>query len=122
MLTELNENPACIECGLCREVCPVFTVTRDETVAPRGRAMLAAASMAAAGTDSPTYYQCTLCRACRIACPVGRDPEGELLRARLVASDVQTEANREMIANIRRYGNPFGALQPGEIPKKLTCC
>lgn len=117
MLSELQENPACIECGLCREVCPVFSVTRDETVAPRGRAMLAAG-----GTDSPTYYQCTLCRACRIACPVGRDPDGELLRARLVAAGLETEANREMIANIRRYGNPFGPLQPGDIPRTLTCC
>jgi hypothetical protein len=35
---------------------------------------------------------------------------------------VETDANREMIANVRRYGNPFGPLRPGEIPKKLTCC
>lgn len=122
MLTELAENPSCIECGLCREVCPIFTVTRDETLAPRGRAALAEAARAIGGADSPTYYQCTLCRACRIICPLGRDPEGELLRARLVVAGVETDANREMIANVRRYGNPFGPLRPGEIPKTLTCC
>ena len=117
MLSETRDNPACMECGLCRESCPVYEATRDEVVSPRGRAMLAAA-----GADSPTYYRCTLCRACRIVCPVGRDPEGEHLRARLVAAGLETEANRQMIANIRRYGNPFGPLAEGEIPKKLTCC
>ncbi len=117
MLIELKDNPACIECGLCREVCLVFTLTRDEVVSPRGRAILAAS-----GADSPTYYECALCRACRVACPLGRDPEGELLRARAVAGGIETAANREMIANVRRYGNPFGPLQPGEIPKSLTCC
>ena len=68
MLIELPENPACIECGLCREVCPVFTITRDEAVAPRGRAILAAVA-ADGGTDSRPTISARLCRACRIACP-----------------------------------------------------
>lgn len=117
MLTDLATNPACVECGLCREACPVFSVERRETVSPRGRAALAVNEVRAA-----SFYQCTLCRACRLVCPVGRDPAGEQLRAGLVAAGVETEANRQMIANIRRYGNAFGPLRDGEVPKTLTCC
>ena len=117
MLREPADNPPCIECGLCREVCPVFTVLRRERISPRGLAILAERGLASA-----VFYQCTLCRACRQVCPVDHDPAGEAVRARLVAQDVETEANRTMIANIREYGNPFGPLKEGEIPKTLTCC
>lgn len=117
MLVEPQDNPPCIECGLCREACPVFALLRQESLSPRGRAILAGRGVAAL-----TFYQCTLCRACQVVCPVGHDPEGEALRAGLVAQGVETEANRAMIANIRKYGNPFGPLKEGEIPKTLTCC
>ncbi|NOZ26649.1 MAG: (Fe-S)-binding protein [Chloroflexi bacterium] len=117
MLRELAENPPCIECGLCREACPIFTILRQEHISPRGLAILADQ-----GVASVVFYQCTLCRSCRVICPVGHDPAGESIRADLVARGVETEANREMIANIRQYGNPFGPLKEGEIPKRLTCC
>lgn len=117
MLNQLADNPPCIECGLCRETCPVFTVLRQEQISPRGLAILVGQNVA-----SPVFYQCTLCRACRVVCPVGHDPAGETVRAGLAAHGVETEANRAMIANIRQYGNPFGPLQEGEIPQTLTCC
>jgi Fe-S oxidoreductase len=117
VLTESVDNSPCIECGLCREVCPVFTVLRQEHISPRGLAILADQDIA-----STVFYQCTLCRACRIACPVEHDPAGESIRAGLIVQSVETEANKTMIANIRQYGNPFGLLKEGEIPKTLTCC
>lgn len=117
MLKEPEDNTLCIECGLCREACPLFTVLRQEHITPRGLAILAHR-----GISSTAFYQCTLCRACRVVCPVGHDPAGETIRAGLVAQGVEMEANRTMIANIRKYGNPFGPLQEGEIPKTLTCC
>lgn len=117
MLSNLAENPPCIECGLCREVCPLFTILRQEHVSPRGLAILADQDVA-----SVVFYQCTLCRACRVVCPVNHDPAGESIRAGLVPQGIETEANRVMIANIRQYGNPFGPLEEGEIPKTLTCC
>jgi Fe-S oxidoreductase len=115
MLSVAAENPPCIECGLCREVCPVFGILRQEQISPRGLAILADHGIA-----SVLFYQCTLCRACREVCPVGHDPDGERLRAGVVNNGVETEANKEMISNIRRYGNPFGHLEDGEIPKTLT--
>jgi Fe-S oxidoreductase len=117
MLTDLTENPTCIECGLCREVCPVFQTQRQEEYSPRGRAILGYA-----GLQTLVFYQCTLCRACRAICPVEHDPGGETLRAGLISAGIETEANQLMIANIRTYGNPFGPLAEGELPKTLTCC
>jgi Fe-S oxidoreductase len=75
-----------------------------------------------AGIQTLVFYQCTLCRTCRIVCPVGHDPSGETLRSGLIAVGEETPANQVMIANIRQYGNPFGPLAEGEIPKTLTCC
>jgi Fe-S oxidoreductase len=117
MLIELRENPNCTECGLCREVCPVFQILQQEEFSPRGRAILGSA-----GIRTMVFYQCTLCRTCRIVCPIGHDPAGETLRARLIAAGIETPANLAMIANIRQYGNPFGPLAEGELPKVLTCC
>jgi Fe-S oxidoreductase len=117
MLIDLTENPTCIECGLCREVCPVFQIRRQEEYSPRGRAILGYA-----GLQTLVFYQCTLCRACRAICPVEHDPGGETLRAGLISAGIETEANQLMIANIRTYGNPFGPLAEGELPKTLTCC
>ena len=45
MLIDLTENPTCTECGLCREVCPVFQIQRQEEYSPRGRAMLDSAGL-----------------------------------------------------------------------------
>ena len=117
MLIELDNNPACIACGLCREACPVFTILHQEHISPRGLALLSDQ-----GIPSAVFYQCTLCRSCRVVCPVGHDPFGESIRAALVAQGVETDTNRQMIDNIRAYGNPFGALREGEIPKNLYCC
>ena len=117
MLTELTNNPACIACGLCREACPVFSILRQEQISPRGLALLAERNIA-----SVVFYQCTLCRSCRVVCPVGHDPSGEAIRSVLTVQSVATDSNQQMIANIRTHGNPFGALKEGEIPKTLYCC
>lgn len=112
-----TENAACIHCGLCRESCPVFTIIRQEHISPRGLALLQEQKIA-----SVVFYECTLCRACRVVCPVEHDPSGEKIRAELVRQGIETEVNQIMVANIREYGNPFGKLAEGEIPKTLYCC
>ena len=64
----------CVRCGLCREVCPVFRVTGDERLSPRGRiAMLAAV---AEGEEWGRSFResldyCLACKACAEKCPGG---------------------------------------------------
>jgi len=44
------------------------------------------------------------------------------LRNLLTEENVQTKENEKMISKIREFGNPFGKIAKGKIPKKLYCC
>jgi L-lactate utilization protein LutB len=69
-------------------------------------------------------FSCTSCMACYQNCPVKINlPElMKKLRSYLEKENLQTETNKEMIENTRKFGNPFGKLEEGKIPKKLYCC
>lgn len=118
MNAENNMNAEkCIECGLCKANCPVFKSELTETVSPRGKALLIKEKVL-----NTVFYQCTLCNACKIECPIGIDLELEKIRGELVTNNIETNANKKMINNIRKYGNPFGKLEKNTIPKDLYCC
>jgi len=106
----------CVRCGLCKSLCPVFKVIQEETVSPRGKAIL---------LDNKIYdkiiYECSLCKACEQKCPLGLKLCTAFKKARFVLCEEgkETEENKEMIKNIREAGNPFGK----EVKKhKLYCC
>ena len=40
----------------------------------------------------------------------------------LVEKGIETEKNKEMIKNIREFGNPFGKLEKDKKIKELFCC
>lgn len=110
----------CVECGLCKMSCPVYFMMRKEMAAPRGILML---------KENEKFkeffvYACTLCGSCEKECPVGVKIMDEIIEAREKSTKggVETEANKRMIENIRRYGNPFGDIKKGEIPEELYCC
>lgn len=106
----------CTKCGMCREVCPVYKVMLDERYSPRGKNLIKEAQM-----PDKTFYYCTLCLACEKSCPIGVKMETAEVRAEL-ARRMQTTANKEMIKNVREFGNPFGKLEKGQKPDKLYCC
>lgn len=110
-------NDQCIQCGLCREACPTFRATKNELIGPRGRAKL---------SDNKkldhAFYLCTACEACQEACPIKYDLKISEKRKNMIDDQKETAANKEMIANIRKYRNPFGPIKKGTIPKKLYCC
>lgn len=110
----------CIKCGLCKMKCPVYFVMREEMAAPRGILTLKEKNV----FKELFVYACTLCGSCEKECPVGVEIIKEIIEARerSVESGFETEANKRMIENIRKYGNPFGDIKKGEIPKELYCC
>ena len=107
----------CINCGMCKALCPVFSVMLEEALSPRGKAIL---------LNSDVYdkilYECTLCKACEQKCPLDIKLCEAFRKARnvLAANNKETEANKEMIKNIRAEGNPFGKEKGRE--RKLYCC
>ncbi len=116
---ELPTIQDCSNCGLCKSLCPVFRVLLEETKGARGRAVLAKLDI-----NDDIYYLCTLCGACKITCPAGIDLPEEIkkMRIKMVSLGAETEASKKMIENIRKYGNPYGKVEKGKIPKELYCC
>jgi hypothetical protein len=44
------------------------------------------------------------------------------VREKAVKNKIETEANKKMMENVKKVGNPFGEIKEGEIPKELYCC
>lgn len=107
----------CIKCGLCKSLCPVFRVLREESISPRGKSILLEKKV-----YDKIVYECSLCKACEEKCPLSLKLCSAFLKARvaLAESGKETKENKEMIKNIRHEGNPFGKLKGKE--KKLYCC
>jgi glycolate oxidase iron-sulfur subunit len=66
---------ACIRCGLCSAVCPVYQQTLLETDAPRGRIALVRAVLEGRLRPGKRFkkvvYECLYCQACTTLCPAG---------------------------------------------------
>ncbi|MBS3057366.1 MAG: 4Fe-4S dicluster domain-containing protein [Candidatus Diapherotrites archaeon] len=111
----VSDYEKCSECGLCKANCPVYKALLDESVSARGKAKLMKGRIL-----SGIFFVCTLCKACKQLCPANLDLDFEGERERLIADGKETDSNKRMIGNIRKYGNPFG--KAGERPKELHCC
>jgi|WetSurMetagenome_2_1015567.scaffolds.fasta_scaffold276489_2 fumarate reductase (CoM/CoB) subunit B len=107
----------CVKCGMCKSLCPVFRIIREETISPRGKAMILEKKI-----YDKIIFECTLCKACEEKCPLGLKLCDAFKKARKVMADRgnETKENKEMIKNIREHGNPFGK-EAGKN-KKLYCC
>lgn len=108
----------CIMCGMCKSLCPVFRIIREETISPRGRILVLEKEI-----YDKIVYECSLCKACEEKCPLDLKLCEAFRKARkvLVESGKETMENKEMIKNIRQEGNPFGK-EAGKKPGKLYCC
>lgn len=99
----------CTLCGICITSCPVFNVLKNEKVSPRGKAILIANDLL-----DKVIYACTLCGACRENCPIDLDLKLKEIREKMVNEGIETDANRKMIENLRKHGNPIGKIKEGE--------
>jgi len=57
------------------------------------------------------FYMCSLCNNCKVACPYGVDLKLEETRQYVAQHGQATEPMKEVIANLRRTGNPYGITQ-----------
>lgn len=111
---------ACVVCGICRNRCPAFRVLLNDSVSPRGKAVVIDRNI-----DSDIIYsKCTLCGACDVVCPANARLSEKIREARekRVREGREMEANKVMMENVRKYGNPFGKVGEGRMPKELYCC
>jgi glycolate oxidase iron-sulfur subunit len=98
----------CIKCGLCKSHCPVFRIMREEHFSPRGKAIV---------LDNDGYeklvFNCTLCKACEVKCPLGIKLCDAFIKARTVLNESKREVleNKEMINNLKKTGNIYGAKE-----------
>jgi len=118
LLEEVSEilSP-CIKCGMCKSICPVFKVLREEPITPRGKVVLLSDR-----TLDKIMFQCTLCRGCEQKCPLNVKVCDAIKKAReaMVLKGKGLKSNEEMIENVRKTGNPFG--KGSDNPDKLYCC
>ena len=108
----------CIQCGMCKSLCPVFKILREEQFSPRGKAIILSDK-----TLDKVVFECTLCRACEQKCPLNIKVCDAILKAReaSVARGQGLKGNAEMIDNIQKTGNPFGK-DDSKNKEKLYCC
>ena len=107
----------CVRCGMCKALCPVFKVLREEGVSARGKGIVLSEKVM-----DKILFECTLCRACEEKCPLNIKICEAVRKGReaMVLRGKGLKGNAEMMKNVRKSGNPFGV---GDVDKeKLYCC
>ncbi len=117
----------CVNCGACLNFCPAYhalgTKYGDKYLGSKG-IILSAFMVELLRAKEAGLYSCTSCSACQENCPAKIDLPAlvKKVRSKLNAAGLETEENKKMIANVRKFGNPFGELGDDGIPKELYCC
>jgi len=95
----------CIRCGMCKELCPVFRIIREEHLSPRGQLV---------NLDNDTFekivYECTLCKSCEIKCPMNLEICKAIKNARkiLVLQNKEPAETKVIRENIQNTENIYG--------------
>jgi heterodisulfide reductase subunit D len=112
---QVEEIIRCMKCGNCREVCPVFLETQDESMVARGKIRLIKAFLQGELDLSDRFqdkiFRCLNCNACVVTCPCGIEVDEIILAARSEmrrAGKSLPEAQQRVRDNIVKNLNPFG--------------
>jgi glycolate oxidase iron-sulfur subunit len=101
----------CINCGLCKSLCPVFQVIREESYSPRGKSIL---------LNNNDYeklvYSCTLCKACELKCPMKIKLCTAFIKARkvLVEQKKENSGAKAVMKNLNKTKNIYGIEEKNE--------
>jgi fumarate reductase (CoM/CoB) subunit B len=105
-----EEIKKCISCGMCKSNCPIYKIFLTETASPKTKALIQKKGFQKLTKKEleTIFINCTLCGACKNECPNSIDQKINLVRASLISHNIETEANKKTIENLKKYGNPFG--------------
>jgi fumarate reductase (CoM/CoB) subunit B len=108
----------CVRCGMCKSLCPVFKILKEESVSARGMGIFLSEKVM-----DKVLFECSLCRACEEKCPLDIKICDAVRKGReaMVLRGKGLKGNKEMVENIRRSGNPFGKMTDKD-KEKLYCC
>ncbi|MCX7738452.1 MAG: (Fe-S)-binding protein [Hydrogenothermaceae bacterium] len=81
----------CVKCSACRQVCPTYSVVKEERSSPRGRLALAEAVvdgiLPLTEDVAAQWNQCAMCRRCEWICPNEVEYKEIMFRARNMAKE-----------------------------------
>lgn len=118
----------CINCGSCINFCPVYQQAGNKFgggkyIGAKG-IILSAFRESLDSSNEKGCFDCMLCGNCEANCPMKIKLPEMIRRVRQMQQleGNQTKANKEMIENVEKNGNPFGEVSDDETPDKLYCC
>jgi len=124
-----TEEYACVKCGTCNTVCPVFRVTGHEAHGARGKQHLKTHLQEADRSPlfADIFSKCLLCGACVEACPRGLDTPQMVITARgemprlaglsfIKYVSCKALIHPSLIAGLTRIGLAAKKLLSGHLP------
>ncbi len=123
--SEFKEALYCISCGSCAYFCPAYNILLENfgDIYFSGigvvKAFLYGGIKQAIASG---LFACTLCKACKLACPLEIDSASLIAKIREIAAknNLVPKASREMNTYIAKYGDPYGKSKGKK--KKWYCC
>ncbi|BBO84333.1 glycolate oxidase iron-sulfur subunit [Desulfosarcina ovata subsp. sediminis] len=117
LMRELEDQlGACMRCGMCHSVCPLFEQTGRETDVARGKLALLSGLMERMFDDpqgvSRRIDKCLLCGSCTASCPSGVHAQEIFLKARAVLGGYMglSPANRVILRGMLSHPALFDRL------------
>jgi glycolate oxidase iron-sulfur subunit len=94
----------CTRCGLCKELCSVFKVLREEQFSPRGHAILLSNKII-----DKIVFDCSLCKACEEKCPFHLEICKAIKKARFILNEKGREnlELKKMLKRLNEGENPY---------------
>ncbi|MBS3112609.1 (Fe-S)-binding protein [Candidatus Woesearchaeota archaeon] len=95
----------CNTCGLCKAICPVYNITKNETKSPRSKLVLIKENLL-----SEQFHECLMCDSCKHECPSEIDIPKEVKKVRtvLVNTFQESDEGKVIMKNLRDKGNIYG--------------
>jgi len=94
----------CIKCGMCKELCPVFKVLKEEQYSPRGHAIIISEDI-----FDKIVFDCTLCKACEEKCPMRMNICEAIKKARQVLNlkNKENPEAKKIVKKVLEGKNPY---------------